>query len=91
MSAALALPASPRKLRRTMKRLLTGLVLVLLSIPALRADNALFARSNLVAWCNEPFDAKKRGPEERAAMLQQLGLRRLADGFGSTAALRASE
>ena len=38
----------------------------------------LFARSNLVAWCIVPFDAKKRGPEERAAMLETLGIRRLA-------------
>jgi hypothetical protein len=37
-----------------------------------------FARTNLVAWCIVPFDTKKRGPEERAAMLESLGLRRLA-------------
>ena len=35
----------------------------------------LFARSNLVAWCIVPFDAKKRGPEDRAAMLQKLGFK----------------
>jgi hypothetical protein len=29
-----------------------------------------------VAWCIVPFDARKRGPEERVAMLQQLGLKR---------------
>jgi sugar phosphate isomerase/epimerase len=39
---------------------------------------ALFARENLVAWCIVPFDAKKRGPEERAEMLARLRLRRLA-------------
>jgi sugar phosphate isomerase/epimerase len=38
-------------------------------------DEDLFARSNLVAWCIVPFDAKKRGPEERAAMMQRLGIR----------------
>ena len=38
----------------------------------------LFARTNLVAWCIVPFDSRKRGPEERAAMLEQLGVRRLA-------------
>jgi sugar phosphate isomerase/epimerase len=38
----------------------------------------LFARSNLVAWCIVPFDAKKRGPEERAAMLERLGIKKLA-------------
>jgi hypothetical protein len=38
----------------------------------------LFARTNLVAWCIVPFDAKKRGPEERAVMLERLGIKRLA-------------
>ena len=38
----------------------------------------LFAKSNLVAWCIVPFDAKKRGPEERAQMLEKLGIKRLA-------------
>jgi len=42
-------------------------------------DNySLFARTNLIAWCIVPFDAKKRGPEERAAMLEQLKVQRLA-------------
>ena len=38
----------------------------------------LFARDNLVAWCIVPFDAKKRGPEERVAMLKRLGFKRFA-------------
>ena len=46
--------------------------------PALHADYDLFARTNLVAWCIVPFDAKKRGPEERAAMLEKLGIKKLA-------------
>jgi sugar phosphate isomerase/epimerase len=37
---------------------------------------ALFGRDNLVAWCIVPFDARKRGPEERAVMLRRLGFRR---------------
>jgi sugar phosphate isomerase/epimerase len=41
-------------------------------------DYQLFARTNLMAWCIVPFDAKKRGPEERAAMLEKLGLRHFA-------------
>ena len=51
-----------------------------LSLPtaAPAADNVLFAKSNLVAWCIVPFDAKKRGPEERAAMLEKLGIHRFA-------------
>jgi len=39
---------------------------------------ALFARTNLVAWCIVPFDSKKRGPEERATMLEQLGFKMFA-------------
>src|SRR5580693_4625611 len=38
----------------------------------------LFDRQNLTAWCVVPFDAKKRGPEERAAMLQRLGFKNFA-------------
>lgn len=36
----------------------------------------LFGPQNLHAWCVVPFDAKKRGPEERAAMLEKLGFKR---------------
>ncbi|RBP42664.1 azurin [Roseimicrobium gellanilyticum] len=35
----------------------------------------IYRRENLAAWCIVPFDAKQRGPEERAAMLEKLGLR----------------
>lgn len=38
----------------------------------------LFGRKNLTAWCVVPFDANKRGPEERAAMLQRLGFKNFA-------------
>ena len=38
----------------------------------------VFDRKNLVAWCVVPFDAKKRGPEQRAQMLDRLGIKRLA-------------
>jgi sugar phosphate isomerase/epimerase len=34
----------------------------------------LFARENLLAWCIVPYDAKKRGPAERVAMLRRLGI-----------------
>jgi thiol-disulfide isomerase/thioredoxin len=39
---------------------------------------AVFAKPNLAAWCIVPFDAKQRGPEDRAAMLKALGIRKLA-------------
>ena len=42
------------------------------------APGALFSRSNLTAWCVVPFDARKRGPEQRAAMLQRLGIQNFA-------------
>ncbi|SPE57284.1 Xylose isomerase domain protein TIM barrel [Verrucomicrobia bacterium] len=38
----------------------------------------LFDRLNLRAWCVVPFDAKKRGPEQRAEMLQRLGFKNFA-------------
>jgi quinoprotein glucose dehydrogenase len=44
--------------------------------PALNVD--IFAPSNRVAWCIVPFDAKKRGPEERAEMLERLGISQFA-------------
>ncbi|MGV3773709.1 MAG: TIM barrel protein [Verrucomicrobiales bacterium] len=46
--------------------------------PKISSEYNLFARSNLVAWCIVPFDAKKRNPEERAAMLDRLQLKKLA-------------
>jgi azurin len=52
--------------------------LLLLSVQVIAQDLSLFRRENLVAWCIVPFDAKKRGPEERAAMLQRMGLRHYA-------------
>lgn len=41
-------------------------------------NSTLFAHTNLVAWCIVPFDAAKRGPEERAKMLEQLGFKLFA-------------
>ena len=40
----------------------------------LSAAEDLFDRSNLAAWCIVPFDSAKRGPEDRAAMLERLGI-----------------
>jgi putative heme-binding domain-containing protein len=42
------------------------------------SGKSIFARDNLVAWCIVPFDARKRGPAERAAMMQRLGFKRFA-------------
>ena len=54
------------------------LTLLLLPLAAAAQSNDLLARTNLVAWCIVPFDAKKRGPEERAAMLERLGFKLFA-------------
>ncbi|TLD71251.1 heme-binding domain-containing protein [Phragmitibacter flavus] len=45
-----------------------------LGLPSVKAA-PVFEKNNLAAWCIVPFDAKKRGPEERAAMLKALGIR----------------
>ena len=42
------------------------------------SEKDLFGDDNLVAWCIVPFDAKRRGPAERAEMLVRLGLKRVA-------------
>jgi len=63
---------------------------LLLAIPALAAipvftsakaqefQPKLFDDQNLVAWCIVPFDSEKRTPEQRATMLDELGIRKLA-------------
>lgn len=53
-------------------------LLALVSAADPSAADRLFARDNLVAWCVVPFDGKKRGPEDRAAMLADLGFRKYA-------------
>ena len=63
-----------------MKTILRLAILLLATAVISRAETlpSIFARENIVAWCIVPFDTKKRGPEERAAMLDQLGIKRLA-------------
>jgi sugar phosphate isomerase/epimerase len=39
---------------------------------------SLFAKQNLVAWCIVPYDKEKRTPEQRAKMLQELGIKKFA-------------
>lgn len=41
-------------------------------------EGGVFAKPNLVAWCIVPFDAANRNPQQRAEMLQRLGIRRFA-------------
>jgi hypothetical protein len=37
-----------------------------------------FEHQNIVAWCIVPFDSQKRDPAQRAAMVERLGLRKVA-------------
>lgn len=41
-------------------------------------SGSVFELSNLVAWCIVPYDKMERGPEERAQMLNELGITKLA-------------
>jgi sugar phosphate isomerase/epimerase len=69
-------------MKATIYALLIAVIVALAAAPARAAEPAteggVFAKSNLVAWCIVPFDAAKRGPQERAQMLQGLGIRRFA-------------
>jgi len=63
--------------------LIAALLTLVVSHQPVRAQQKLditsiYARSNLIAWCIVPFDAKNRGPEERAEMLNKLGITKLA-------------
>ncbi|MGE3776102.1 MAG: DUF6797 domain-containing protein, partial [Pirellulaceae bacterium] len=65
--------------------LLSGSVVVTAQSPPARVATAaesgmqeVLRPENLVAWCIVPFDAKRRGPEERAEMLQRLGFKKFA-------------
>ncbi|MBA4150243.1 MAG: PQQ-binding-like beta-propeller repeat protein [Verrucomicrobia bacterium] len=61
-----------------MRSLLLLILFASFARPVAAVETNLFARTNLVAWCIVPFDAKKRGPEERARMLDRLGIKRMA-------------
>ncbi len=59
-------------------RLLSLIAALAIVLPLGAADTSLFQKDNLVAWCIVPFDAKRRAPEERAAMLEKLGVKKFA-------------
>jgi hypothetical protein len=42
---------------------------------AAESGPAVFDQSNLAAWCIVPFDRAKRTPEQRAAMLEKIGVK----------------
>jgi sugar phosphate isomerase/epimerase len=53
-------------------------ILAITLLSALAPADDLYDHSNLMAWCIVPFDSAKRGPEQRAEMLDQLGIHRFA-------------
>ena len=53
----------------------------ILPAPARAAERELWSRANLFAWCIVPFDFRKRDSEQRAQMLDGLGLRAIAYDF----------
>lgn len=57
---------------------LTFVVALAMAVAAHARDLSLLQRENLAAWCIVPFDSKKRGPVERAEMLNRLGVTKLA-------------
>jgi hypothetical protein len=42
------------------------------------AAGGLWAHNNVLAWGVAPFDVMQRGPEQRAAMLERLGIKNIA-------------
>lgn len=75
-----------RQLGSAMTSFLMVLTLLVTNWSSARGDdldhlsgaNSLFAKQNLAAWCIVPFDSQKRNPEQRAAMLKQMGITKLA-------------
>jgi sugar phosphate isomerase/epimerase len=68
--------------RRRAVFVITLAAFLLATVQAVPAEDkqsqSVFARDNLVAWCIVPFDAKKRGPAERAEMVKRLGFTKVA-------------
>ena len=42
------------------------------------ANQSVFDKDNLVAWCIVPFDPSERNPQQRAEMLNRLGIKKVA-------------
>ncbi|MCE7068409.1 sugar phosphate isomerase/epimerase [Dyadobacter sp. CY326] len=42
------------------------------------SEETIFSRENLIAWCIVPYDVKERNAEQRAQMLNKLGITMLA-------------
>lgn len=61
--------------------MIVGVTIAMVSLEIAVAQHpapSVFDDDNLAAWCVVPFDAAQRSPEERAAMLAELGIKKLA-------------
>jgi sugar phosphate isomerase/epimerase len=71
-----------RKQRSMQSRIELGFLLIALldcaSAQSFAETPANLKDDRLIAWCIVPFDAKNRGPAERAEMVKRLGLKRVA-------------
>jgi hypothetical protein len=56
----------------------TFIIALVLSSHVKAAAPNPFSHDNLIAWCIVPYDGKQRTPEERAAMLEQIGIHQFA-------------
>lgn len=63
-----------RSTRTLMLVILPALIFSCRSKESSNGKPPLFAKDNLVAWCVVPFDTMHRTPEERAHMLNDLGI-----------------
>ena len=54
------------------------LILFCCTVFCSQPKKSVFSKENITAWCIVPFDAKQRNPQERAEMLQRLGIKNLA-------------
>jgi sugar phosphate isomerase/epimerase len=65
-----------------MKNITIILTLLAMAIAGCRSagsnEQLLFEKENLLAWCIVPFDADMRSPQERAEMLDDLGITHFA-------------
>lgn len=66
------------KTRFTYAMLFLVLSVMVIACSKSKNSKAIFAKENLVAWCIVPFDTENRSPEERASMLNELGITSLA-------------
>lgn len=71
------LKTMPKKLQ-PFALLFICLLLCSISFAQQRKGQSVFAKKNLIAWCIVPFDSKERDAEQRAEMLNRLGITKLA-------------